>query len=60
MQDALNSHIQLNEMDKKQSYKYLGEARKIGIESLDPCIGVGFVLKNGDDLKEFETAFAGG
>ena len=43
--------------EKRKTYKYLGEARKIGIENLDPCIGVGFVLKNGNDLEQFEEAF---
>jgi hypothetical protein len=50
----------LKNEEKRKTYRYLGEARKIGIENLDPCIGVGFVLKNGNDLLEFEKAFSSG
>lgn len=27
------------------------------MDGLDPCIGVGFLIKNPDDLKSFEKAF---
>lgn len=30
------------------------------MDCLDPCIGVGFLIKNKDDLKDFYAAFKGG
>jgi len=60
VQDVLSGYLDLNNAEKRKSYKYLGEARKIGIENLDPCIGVGFILKNGNDLLKFEEAFKSG
>ncbi len=48
----------LKDEEKRKTYRYLGEARKIGIDNLDPCIGIGFVLRNGNDLLEFENAFS--
>jgi len=29
------------------------------MDGLDPCIGVGFLIKNKEDLKKFEEAFRG-
>jgi hypothetical protein len=48
----------LKNEEYRKTYKYYGEARKIGIDNLDPCLGIGFVLKNGNDLVEFEKAFS--
>lgn len=30
------------------------------MENLDPCIGIGFLIKNAEDLIEFQKAFNGG
>ena len=27
------------------------------MDGLDPCIGIGFLIKNSDDLRQFEDAF---
>lgn len=58
VQDVIGNYSELKSEEKRNTYKYLGEARKISIENLDPCIGIGFVLRNGNDLKQFESAFS--
>lgn len=35
-------------------------AKKIRLDSLDPCLGLGFLLKNSSDLKAVKQAFAVG
>jgi hypothetical protein len=58
VQDSLPDYSCLKSEEYRKSYRYYGEARKIGIDNLDPCLGIGFVLKNGNDLIEFEKAFS--
>lgn len=41
-------------------YSGTRSAKKISLESLDPCLGIGLLIKNSSDLKLFKAAFAKG
>ena len=46
--------------DLSSYYSGSRSAKKIALESLDPCLGIGLLIKNSSDLKVFKGAFAKG
>eukprot|EP00347_Sterkiella_histriomuscorum_P013464 403364614 len=57
VQQALTSDEQLKDQELKDTYQSQRSAKKIKMESLDPCIGVGFLIQNSKDLIAIERAF---
>lgn len=58
VQDALKEESDLEDMEFTYHSQRL--AKKIKMDSLDPCIGLGFLIQNGTDLTEFEEAISVG
>ncbi|CDW77084.1 UNKNOWN [Stylonychia lemnae] len=58
VQDSLKTKQDLQNDDLRQTYYPSGQAKKIKMDGLDPCIGVGFLIRNSEDLRTFEEAFS--
>jgi len=59
VQDSLAHLRYVNITELAETYRSR-KPKKIQLSALDPCIGIGFLLKNGEDLRDLESAFTEG
>jgi Peptidase family C54 len=57
VQDAVHTTEQLGEQAHTYSSQHRS-AKKIRLDSLDPCIGIGLLIRNGSDLRQVKEAFS--
>ena len=60
VQEAVRDEKDLQNEVVRGTYQSQRAAKKIKLEALDPCIGLGFLISSSHDLQEIEQAFSQG